>query len=344
MDPLVSHLTRQERDSLSHLVGSLSINDDNNDNNPSSSTTVSAEEVILSKSREGSLNDSDPSTTPTCSRSSTSTSTFVLFQPDCVKHRYVRNHHDLSEIVERPQRIKAIKAGVAAAYSKSENQQLRRERWSPPDEEEEDEDEDELGNLMKSLSIESNTKKKKKKKKEIKGETSPFDILVSHDTLSLDSPALNMIHGVPNYPPDYIPPPPSSRRSSPRKSTPSSTTPYPSTSPWPTQLLHLVHQTAAVTTTTTTTGSRRESEIPSHLPQGDLYLCRESDQAIFGALGAVCKGVDLVVAGVDRNTTTRRKDKGKEKEKETTEYENGFVVIRPPGHVSSLLLLSDPSL
>jgi len=55
-----------------------------------------------------------------------------------------------------------------------------------------------------------------------------------------------------------------------------------------------------------------------------LYLCRESGEAIFGALGAVARGVDLVVEGT------------REKEKEG--YRNGFVVVRPPGHVSFLSL------
>ncbi|RUS17033.1 hypothetical protein BC938DRAFT_476376 [Jimgerdemannia flammicorona] len=39
--------------------------------------------------------------------------TAVIFQPSCVLHRFVRNKHDLSSIVERPERIRAVKTGVA---------------------------------------------------------------------------------------------------------------------------------------------------------------------------------------------------------------------------------------
>ncbi|GAA5951055.1 hypothetical protein JCM3765_004668 [Sporobolomyces pararoseus] len=212
-------------------------------------------------------------------------STFVLFQPSCLKHCYIRNQHDLNEIVERPQRIKAVTAGIASVWSKHE-QALKLKLTTA-------EEDDELGNLMKGLSIE------KKKRIELKGKTSPFDILFSNDQLSIDSPALKMIHSLPNYPPDYsLPPPPRS---------PSKKESFPTHSPWPQQLLHLIKQVPPPTPTTT----RRESEIPPHLPQGDLYLSPESDQAIFGALGAVCKGVDLIM---------------------NNGYDNGFIVIRPPGH------------
>lgn len=184
---------------------------------------------------------------------------------------------------------------------------------------------------MKSLSIQSQATKDVAR--EIKSSSSPFDILSTSSQLSLTSPALQLIHSLPNTPPSYsyssVSSPPSpepsspSRRTSLRSTSPSK--PYPSTSsstPWPQQLVSLISSIPPVFPTTPPT-----SEIPEHLPQGDLYLCRESREAIFGALGAVAKGVDLVVEG----TRTR---KGKEKEEER--YRNGFVVIRPPGHVSLL--------
>ncbi|GAA6014827.1 hypothetical protein JCM11491_002130 [Sporobolomyces phaffii] len=312
-------------DGLSALVDSLSLNTASGTRSPSPPPRPNP--AVDAASARADLAPPVPSVD--ASRPTRPNSTFVLFQPDCARHRYIRNHHAVSEIVERPERIRAVKAGVAAAWSQLERTDLA-ERWSPrPRGADHD---DELGSLMDSLSL-------KGKSKQVTGSSSPFDILVSHDRLALDSPALRLVHGVPNYPPDYTPPAPApladptapplpslpqdssaspSRRLSPRKP-PSAlpSAPYPTESPWPAQLAHLVEQVRPPGTGP----QKRESEIPAHLPQGDLYLCPESDQAIFGALGAVCEGVDLVM-GNNADAPRRR----------NAEYENGFVVIRPPGH------------
>jgi histone deacetylase HOS3 len=50
--------------------------------------------------------------------------------------------------------------------------------------------------------------------------------------------------------------------------------------------------------------------------EGDLYLCSESLNAMEGALGAVCEGVDAVFNGTASGTGPQR----------------AFVAIRPPGH------------
>ncbi|XP_006462944.1 hypothetical protein AGABI2DRAFT_179518 [Agaricus bisporus var. bisporus H97] len=55
------------------------------------------------------------------------------------------------------------------------------------------------------------------------------------------------------------------------------------------------------------------SEIPLDLPQGDLYLCPESINAIQGALGTVCEAVDRIVDDQDP-------------------IKRAFVAVRPPGH------------
>ncbi|GAA5875827.1 hypothetical protein JCM16303_004011 [Sporobolomyces ruberrimus] len=340
-DPHTSTAPKSESpDALSRLVDSLSLNNPNDSSLPLTSTSTSAPPKNTSPPANAATRPPEVVTTdpylPTPSQS-----TFVLFQPECTKHRYIRNHHDISEIVERPQRIRAVKAGVAAAWSKHERNTEGIEKWTPPSEF--NTGEDDLGELMGSLSIGNSGEKQKGKMKEIKGKSSPFDILVSHDQLPLSSPALQLIHGVPNYPPDYstvsstlLPLPPTTpasptkdpsssssptRRLSPRKLDSSTlpTTPYPSDSPWPTQLVHLINQ---IPSTNPPGSTKRSSEIPPHLPQGDLYLCPESDTAIFGALGAVCKGVDLVLG---------REETGREEEKREG-YRNGFVVVRPPGH------------
>ncbi|CAG8972191.1 hypothetical protein HYALB_00007333 [Hymenoscyphus albidus] len=55
---------------------------------------------------------------------------------------------------------------------------------------------------------------------------------------------------------------------------------------------------------------------PAKLHEGDLYLCAESLEAMEGALGAVCEGVDSVFEGSASGTGPYR----------------AFVTIRPPGH------------
>lgn len=59
-----------------------------------------------------------------------------------------------------------------------------------------------------------------------------------------------------------------------------------------------------------------EQAVPAKLHEGDLYLCSESLNAMEGALGAVCEGVDAVFQGSTNGKGPHRT----------------FVAIRPPGH------------
>lgn len=59
-----------------------------------------------------------------------------------------------------------------------------------------------------------------------------------------------------------------------------------------------------------------DQETPAKFHEGDLYLCSESLNAMEGALGAVCEGVDAVFQGSISGTGPHR----------------AFVAIRPPGH------------
>lgn len=59
-----------------------------------------------------------------------------------------------------------------------------------------------------------------------------------------------------------------------------------------------------------------EQGAPAKLHEGDLYLCSESLNAMQGALGAVCEGVDAVFQGSANGKGPHRT----------------FVAIRPPGH------------
>ncbi|EPE37077.1 Arginase/deacetylase [Glarea lozoyensis ATCC 20868] len=57
-------------------------------------------------------------------------------------------------------------------------------------------------------------------------------------------------------------------------------------------------------------------EAPQKFHEGDLYLCAESLDAMEGALGAVCEGVDAIFEGSASGRGPHR----------------AFVTIRPPGH------------
>jgi histone deacetylase HOS3 len=61
---------------------------------------------------------------------------------------------------------------------------------------------------------------------------------------------------------------------------------------------------------------RATTDEPAKFHQGDLYLCSKSLDAMEGALGAVCEGVDAVFEGSNSGQGPFRT----------------FVVIRPPGH------------
>ncbi|RDW69455.1 arginase [Coleophoma cylindrospora] len=59
-----------------------------------------------------------------------------------------------------------------------------------------------------------------------------------------------------------------------------------------------------------------DEEAPAKFHEGDLYLCSESLDAMEGALGAVCEGVDAVFEGSANGKGPHRT----------------FIAIRPPGH------------
>lgn len=246
--------------------------------------------------------------------------TAVIFQEACLGHRYARTV-DTNQIVERPERVRAVKTGVASAWARLEARELRQhggERWAEPVAE--DSDADELERMMGGLGLRDNGKGKGK---EVRG--GPFDILQSTAILPVDHPALVFVHPLPNEGPSSPrsaspPPPPATSdtaTSSPARRvasaptrptfTPLSITP----TPWPEQLRTLCRAAPAAIL------SPPFSEIPAHLPQGDLYLSAGSEAAIFGALGAVCEGVDRIVEGAKPGVAG---------------YDRAFVAIRPPGH------------
>ncbi|BGP21441.1 histone deacetylase [Rhodotorula toruloides] len=246
--------------------------------------------------------------------------TAVILQPACANHRYIRNI-DIGTIVERPERLRAVKVGVAAAWARMEERKVAQggKRWEPIVVKEEDQ-ESELDTLLNGLNIgEAGSPGigKRLRKREVVG--GPFDILESSAVMALDNAALQYVHSKPNLSPDADADEAawtsasSDSSPAPRPTPAAGLTPRILAAPpsWPTQLQHLCRQS------TSAIQQPSHSEIPAHLPQGDLYLCPGSEEAIFGALGAVCEGVDRIVAG----------GQGVEQA-----YDRAFVSVRPPGH------------
>lgn len=221
--------------------------------------------------------------------------TCVLLQERCKGHVYARST-DIGTIVERPERIRAVKTGVAAAWARLEAQNIARGVAQPQSlaYPKPASAEDELEQLMSGLGI----KDEKGKAKEVA--SGPFDILLSNSVMPVDAAALRFVHPLPNQPPDPLILPPNGAL-------------FDVTKPWPHQLVDLCRNAAQAIRTDP------YSEIPSHLPQGDLYLSEGSEAAIFGSMGAVTEGVDRIVEG---------------SRAEALGYDRAFVVVRPPGHVS----------
>ncbi|GAA5918835.1 hypothetical protein JCM8208_002807, partial [Rhodotorula glutinis] len=287
---------------------------------------------------------------------SSSSRPFVLFQPACANHRYARTT-DIGTIVERPERLRAVKVGVAAAWARLEQEAGRAANEGAAARVQEEESRSEggaegLDALLEGLSLGDSGCTTRPAKGESERERArplpgalevlggPFDILSTSATMRVDDPALGVVHPVPNRAPGEVrgddddddegwstasstpPPPPADASSPPLAPLPSAARPSPSrprTSPpipWPTQLLSLIRRSS-----TSLLLPPHHSEIPPHLPQGDLYLCPGSEGAIFGALGAACEAVDRVVAAA-----------AAAREGEGEGARRGFVAVRPPGH------------
>ncbi|KAG6877700.1 hypothetical protein C0993_005025 [Termitomyces sp. T159_Od127] len=178
----------------------------------------------------------------------------IFLQDACYAHRYIRSR-DLSAIVERPERLRAVTLGLSAALA-------RLESLSPPAEL------DTLAGALDRLSIAAPSPGPSPHPQT----QAPVSIVRSAASVDLlHDPAVWFVHG----------------------------------DAYPAQLGRWARDSREAI-------ARGASEIPDGLPQGDLYLCPESIDAMQGAVGAVCEAVDSVIASVSER--------------------RAFVVVRPPGH------------
>jgi hypothetical protein len=253
----------------------------------------------------------------------TKAKTAVILQEACLKHVYSRNN-DIGTIVERPQRIRAVKMGVAGCLARMEGRERRkasRQRNETDQKGEDEEDSKRLDILMSGMDIGEKVDVKGKGREILGG---PFDIIESTRLLSIDDPALLYIHGRPHDSSGYThyALPTTSPTKSPSKASTSTAVQLPAVCiPYAAELQNWCRASSV-----TMRSAPNYSEVPMHLNQGDLYLIEGSEQAILGSVGAVCDGIDLVLR---QDGQVHSEDVPME-----SAYEKVFVAIRPPGHVS----------
>ena len=224
----------------------------------------------------------------------------VFLQDAYLKHQYIRSR-DLSTIVERPERVRAVKAGLAVALSRLEelhvilqpkplSSSVEASNVDPSNP-------DDLAKALDKMTLEANAA--------LSLESSTIPVRVTHSTASVDilnSAAVKFIHGDINGD-VYLE-----------------------------KLKEWVANSAEKI-------SKGESEIPADLPQGDLYckslftvtlslfhrrsppVCPGSLDAIQGALGTVCEAVDAVISSTGHNSQSA-----------LAASKRAFCVVRPPGH------------
>jgi len=111
----------------------------------------------------------------------------VFLQPSCLQHRYIRNK-DRSNVVERPERLRAISVGVAAIKARLDAQtqtQAPDHDATPRGEQEEGDD---LAAAINKLTLSSTVTSP--------SSTSPIKITQSNASISiLNHPATKFIHG-----------------------------------------------------------------------------------------------------------------------------------------------------
>lgn len=201
----------------------------------------------------------------------THSSTTVFLQDACLQHKYIRTR-DSSHIVERPERLRAVKTGLCAAIARLE------ETHPVSTSSSEDAISSDTDSLIAAI---ENLKLEQAQTDSLLPKGHPVQLVRSSAKVDiLSDSAVKYIHGDVD-----------------------GDTYLEKLTEWTRHSIDKI--------------STGQSEIPSELPQGDLYLCPTSLDAIQGALGTVCEAVDTVMKHVEGPSDTPRR---------------AFVVVRPPGH------------
>ncbi|VDC05529.1 unnamed protein product [Peniophora sp. CBMAI 1063] len=204
------------------------------------------------------VNAAGPSVASPTATSISSRPVAIYLQDACLQHRYIRSR-DTSNVVERPERLRAVKVGLAAAIARLEEET---QTGQPPLPDTDVKSEaDDLADAIGRMNIASTFTPPRKAEEEIHVASGlPIRVVRSSATVDLLShPAAKHIHG--DIECDvYLGKLRDHTRSSRDKI------------------------------------AKGELEIFEGLNKGDLYLCPESLDAIQGALGTTCEAVDAVIA------------------------------------------------
>ena len=112
----------------------------------------------------------------------------VFIQNACLHHRYIRSK-DTSNVVERPERLRAVTIGLSAAIARLEglfNSTTTPGRTTTSESAKKESDPDDLADVMDKLKIDS----------ELSTYQSPVTIIESQATVDiLNHPAVKFVHG-----------------------------------------------------------------------------------------------------------------------------------------------------
>lgn len=222
--------------------------------------------------------------------------TTLFLQDACLKHQFIRSK-DNSNIVERPERLRAVNVGISVVIARCEAD-IEHDEYVKDVKHDIQSTEEDLAAALQCLDIESRL--------QYPSPFFPLRIVKSIASLDiLNHPAVKFVHG--DIEGDVY-------------------------------LENLLKWAKESRDKIASDGT----EIPKHLPQGDLYctfivrltdvgmlthllVCPTSIDAIQGALATVCEAVDTVVP-ISRLSL---KDSADEQGKSSG---RSFVAVRPPGH------------
>ncbi|WVQ70703.1 hypothetical protein IAR50_000225 [Cryptococcus sp. DSM 104548] len=229
----------------------------------------------------------------------------LFIQPACLQHKYIR-HPNASHIFERPERLRAVLLGVAAAAA-------RLEQVSPQT----GPTHDDLSKLLSSLSLTQSPSQPSPHLHLVPAPSLPFkpgNILLHH-------PAVQIAHSpVGEAPFPYIG----------EGSTGGAGVSWPQSD----YLKDLVKWCEGAAERIKETGC----EIPEGmgLNPGDLYLGPGSIVAVEGAIQTVCQAIDTVFKSLKETQNLQQGPStppiSPPPSSETVDLQKAFCVIRPPGH------------
>ncbi|KAA1096761.1 hypothetical protein PGT21_027884 [Puccinia graminis f. sp. tritici] len=209
----------------------------------------------------------------------------IVTQDECFKHVF-RRTKERSTIYERPERLRFVNLGLAAALAWDSLHNLSPARLLAPA----TSNEPSIATPLVLTPLVTFTKTTRK--------------------LSTLDPAFAQIHDQPNRP--SSPEPASSSNS---QAHPDRFASFHASNSYLEQLVGLCLQASEL-------NLLGLSEVPQHLPQGDLYLSPGSEAAILGSIGACYTAIDSVL----------KPEPKKDEAEQSPKYKKAFVNIRPPGH------------